>query len=185
MVSKYMIATNAQKVISFSLTNPNKPYFERDIARKTGISFGSANKLLNQLKKDGILQRKAEGRMNYYSIDISNPYTKEIKILNNLLLVEPLIDKIKPIAYKIVLFGSWASGTDNENSDIDLFIVSSKSSDVLAITDKFSEKINKKIQAILKTPAEMMSTDAKNDVFMKQVEQGKIMWEKETNEDNL
>ncbi|MCB4790307.1 MAG: nucleotidyltransferase domain-containing protein [Elusimicrobia bacterium] len=185
MVSKYMIATNAQKVISFLLMNPNKPYFERDIARKTGISFGSANKLLNQLKKDGILQRKAEGRMNYYSIDILNPYIKEVKILNNLLLIEPLIEKLKPITYKIVLFGSWATGADDENSDIDLFIVSSKSSDVLAATNKFSEKISKKIQAILKTPAELMSANTKNDIFMKQVEQGKILWEKETNEDNF
>lgn len=185
MISKYMIATNAQKVINFLLMNPDRPFFEREIARRTGISYGSANKVLNQLYKDGILQKKSEGRINYYSIDLSGPYIREIKILNNLLAIEPLIVKLKPVAFKIVLYGSWASGTDRENSDIDLFIVSSSGGEVSAIAGRFADKINKKIQAIVRTPLEMMKPGKNDEVFLKQVEQGKVLWEKEPDENNV
>ena len=125
MLSSYLIATNLQKVLAFLLMHPGKFCYEREIARGAKISYGSANYVLNQLHKKGLIQKKDEGRMCYYSIDMSNQYIKEFKILNNLLFIEPLIEKLKPYTRKITLYGSWALGTDTEKSDIDLFIVSS------------------------------------------------------------
>lgn len=185
MISKHIISTNTQKILSYLLNNPNKPFYERDIARKSNISFGSANKLLNQLYKDGVLNRKEQGRMFFYSINMSNVYVKELKVLNNLLFLEPLVEKLKPITYKITLFGSWADGTDTEASDIDIFIVAAKSNEVSALINKFSQKSMKKIQAVIKTPEDMLNIDDRDAVFMKKVQEGKILWEKEPDEDNI
>jgi len=60
MLSKYIISTNVQKVLNYLLAHPNTPFYERDIARKAGISNGSANSVLNRLFKEGILHRKAK-----------------------------------------------------------------------------------------------------------------------------
>ena len=188
MLSNYIISTNSQNVLKFLLMHSDKSCYEREIARGAKISYGSANDILNQLYKKSLVQRKTEGRMCYYSIDMSNPYIKEFKILNNLLLIEPLIENLKSYAHKIILYGSWAQGTDTENSDIDLFIITSDEDKVRSIIDKYSysNKIaNRKIQAIINTPADLLNTDKKEAVFMKEVKQGKTLWEREINEDNF
>ena len=188
MFSNYLIFTNPQKILKFLLLHPDKPCYEREIARGAKISCGSANYVLNQFHKKGLIQRKTEGRMKYYSIDISNPYIKEFKILNNLLLIEPLIGKLKACTHKIILYGSWASGTDTEESDIDLFIVSSDKEKVRAIINKYSyskEVASKKIQAIINMPVDLLNRNKHKTVFMDQVNRGNVLWEREINEDIL
>ncbi|MFH1868488.1 MAG: nucleotidyltransferase domain-containing protein [Candidatus Omnitrophota bacterium] len=188
MLSKYLISTNAQKVLGFLLINSSKACYEREVARGAKISYGSANHILNQLRRKGLIQRKTEGRMCYYSIDKSNPYLKELKNLGNILLVEPLVEKLKPYAHKVILYGSWAEGTDTEESDIDLFIVSSDEDKVKSIIDKHSysnKTANRKIQAIISSPAALLSKDKRDKVFMDQVKRGKTLWEREIDEDNL
>lgn len=188
MISEYIITTNAQKVLKFLLLKSGKPCYEREIARGAKISYGSANNVLNQFYKKRLVKRKVDGRMCYYFIDVSDPYIRELKILNNLLILENLVEKLKQYTQKIVLYGSWAEGTDTEESDIDLFIIGSREKVIKSIVAKwsYSSKIdNRKIQAIIKTPADLLDKDSKNKVFMDQVKQGKILWEKEINEDNL
>lgn len=188
MVSEYLISNNVQKVLKFLLMHPGKMCYEREIARGAKISYGSANKLLNQLFKKGLIEKKKEGRMCYYAVDTTNPYIKEFKVLSNLLLIEPLVDKIKPYSHKIVLYGSWAKGVDTETSDIDIFIVTSDEDKVKAIVNKFSSSpkvANRKIQAVITSPTELLDQDEREKVLRKEIEQGKVLWEKEINEDNL
>lgn len=185
MVYKDIISTNTQKVLGYLLQFPSKSCYEREIARGAKISYGSANYVLKQLRKKGLIKRKTKGKMCFYSVDLTNPYIKEFKTLNNLLLIEALIDKLKPYSHKIILYGSWASGTDTEDSDIDLFIVSSDKDKIHSIVDKYSysEKIgNRKIQAIINNPADLLKRDRKEKIFLSEVEQGKVLWEREINE---
>lgn len=188
MLSNYLISTTLQKVLRFLLMYPGRLCYEREIARGARVSYGSANYILNKLHKEGILQRKTEGRMCHYSIDMSNPFIKELKILNNLLLLEPLLQSLKRYARKVVLYGSWASGTDTQESDIDLYIVAAEKDKVLSIIKKYSysSKVNgKKIQAIIDTPVDLLKKEKREKVFMDQVEQGNILWEREIDENNL
>ncbi len=188
MISNQLISTHAQKVLQFLLMHPAKMCYEREIARGTKISYGSANKVLKQLSKEGLIEKKIEGRMCYYSIDTANPYIKEFKILSNLTILEPLVECLKQYTRRVILYGSWADGTDSEESDIDLFIITSSEDKVRSIINKFSDSshiANRKIQAIITTPADLLDQDENDKVFTKEVEQGKILWEKEINEDNL
>jgi len=188
MISKQLISTHAQKVLQFLLMHTAKMCYEREIARGTKISYGSANKVLKQLCKEGLIEKKSEGRMCYYSIDATNPYIKEFKILSNLAALEPLVERLKRCTHRIILYGSWADGTDSEESDIDLFIITSSEDKVRSIVNKFSNSsriAKRKIQAVIAMPADLLDRDEKDKVFAKEVEQGKMLWEKEINEDNL
>jgi predicted nucleotidyltransferase len=62
--------------------------------------------------------------MYFYSIDFSNAALTEFKKMVNLILIEPLVEELKRISSRIVLYGSCALGADNSESDIDLFVVS-------------------------------------------------------------
>ena len=176
-------------MLSFFLLHPGETLFEREISRKAGLSPSSTNHSLKSLYKAGLLKRKQSGKMCFYSVDSTNPYLEQFKILNNLLLIEPMIEKLKKYSHKIVLFGSWAEGDDAENSDIDLFIVSSDEENVRSIVNKFSysSKVgNRKIQAIIRKPEELLKKqDRRDEVFFKQVDKGKVICEREINEDIL
>ncbi|MFH1504511.1 MAG: nucleotidyltransferase domain-containing protein [Candidatus Omnitrophota bacterium] len=188
MTTKYLISSNCQKILKYLLLNSGKSCYEREIARGSGVSYGSANRLLNDLYKKRIVERKIEGKMNYYTVASSNPYLQEFKILINLLLLEPLIEKLKPYTRKIVLFGSCTTGENTQESDIDLFILTTGEDIVRSIISKYSysPKIaNKKIQAIIESPADMAKTAKESKVFIEQVKKGKILWESEINEDYL
>lgn len=188
MTTEFLISSNAQKILNFLLLNHNKPCYERQIARGAKISYGSANKVLNDLYRKGVVNKTTEGRMNYYTANFANPYIREFKILTNMLLLEPIVDKLKEHTNKIMLFGSCARGEDTLESDIDLFIVTSEKDKTRSIINKFSHSAkaaNRKIQAVIESPADLMKKSEREKVFMDQVNQGKILWERGINDDEF
>jgi len=188
MINPYLISTNHQKILSFFVLHPGASFYEREIARKAGLSPSSTHHVLARLYRAGVINRKPNGRMFFYSVDKANPYLKQFKVLTNLLLIEPLVEKLKGLSYRIVLFGSWAEGSDNEDSDIDLFIVSSEKEKVLSVINKFSysaKLYNRKVQPIINAPEELLKKGKGERVFLEQVEKGKVLWEREINDDIL
>jgi len=188
MFNPYLISTNHQKVLRFFVLHPGQSFYEREIARKADLSPSSTHHVLVRLYRAGAINRKQNGRMYFYSIDKTNPYLKEFKVLANLLLLELLVERLKRLSHKIVLFGSWAEGSDTEDSDIDLFIVSSEKEKVLSVVNKFSystKLYNRKIQPIISRPEELLKKGKEEKVFLEQVEKGKVLWEREINEDIL
>jgi len=88
----------------------------QQITAKTGLSKGLVSPFLALLEREGILQRKD---LTYHLV--FSPLTVAIKRLLN-------IDRITVVAKKPVwasgigLYGSWAEGTNTEESDIDLWV---------------------------------------------------------------
>lgn len=188
MFSEYVISTNVQKVLRFLSLHQEKPCYEREVAKGAKISYGSANSVLRELHKSGLLQRTTQGKMCYYSIDMNNPHVREFKILVNILTLEPIVERLKAYSSKVVLYGSWAEGTDTEQSDIDLFVISSEERHVKKIVNKFSETervASRKIQVIVYEPADLINIEKREKVFLGQVEKGKVLWERSIGEDNI
>jgi len=188
MLKDYIISTNHQRVLSFLSKFADSELHEREIARRIGISYGSANQTLNDLHSAGALERRREGKMCFYRLNLRNPIVQEFKRLNILLLLEPLVQKIKKTVRKIVLFGSCAQGTDTTESDVDLFIVAQDREKVLKVVNSYSpgsrfQQI--KIQPVVKTPLELLEMENKSDVFLTQVRKGIVLWEKVVDESKL
>ena len=71
MLHSYVIATNSQKVLSLLAKFSDQDFYEREVSRRLGISSGSANSALNELFSSGVITRRREGKMFFYSIDRS------------------------------------------------------------------------------------------------------------------
>ena len=115
-----------QKILQFLSKYSDQEFHEREIVRRIEVASGSANRALNELFTAGAVKRRQEWRMLFYSVDSSNPAVLEFKKLTNILLLEPLVENLKNITKRIILFGSCAQGTDNSKSDMDVFIVTGK-----------------------------------------------------------
>jgi predicted nucleotidyltransferase len=188
MFSPHIIFTVNQKVLSLLAKFSDKEIYERQIARKLGIGYSSANGALNELYSSGVIKRRREGKMYFYSIDRSSPIVIELKKLVNLLLIEPLVEELKNASNRIVLYGSCAQGTDISESDVDLFVVANDKDKVLEAVGNFKfprgfEDV--RIQAVAKTPVELLEMKGPEQAFIEEVERGTVLWEKVASESRI
>ena len=188
MLQPHLIATVNQKVLSLLAKFSDQEFYEREVARKLGISYGSANRALNKLHSTGAVRRRREGKMYFYSIDSSNAAITEFKRIVNLMLVEPLVEELKKMSSRIVLYGSCALGTDTSESDMDLFIVSNSKEDVSNSISGFTfprgfENIH--IQSVIRTPVELLEGGESEQTFMEEVERGIVLWERARSESRV
>ena len=185
MLHHHLIATSDQKVLSLLAKLSGRDFYERQVARRLGISYGSANRALNKLYSTGFIVRRREGKMYFYTVNSSNPITIEFKKLVNMILLEPLVEELKNVSNRAVLYGSCAQGVDTSESDIDLFIVSDDRERVMQAIDSFNfpqgfEDI--KIQPVVKSSTELLEAREPEQAFLNEVEQGIVLWEKVANE---
>ena len=103
-----------------------------EIARRTKIPQQTASRYLNKLVKDNLLEYKREGRNKLFSLDLKKETSRIIlnsieneKSLQFLLKnkgLHVIIEEILGYCDSLIVFGSYASGTFNEDSDLDLVI---------------------------------------------------------------
>lgn len=188
MLHHHIIATNNQKVLSLLAKFSDQEFYEREVVRRLGISSGSANRALNELFSSGVVSRRREGKMYFYSIDPSNAALTEFKKIINILLIEPLVAELKQMSNRIVLYGSCALGTDTSESDLDLFVVSNSKEDVSNVISNFKfprgyENIH--IQSVIKTPVELLEGGESERTFIEEVDRGVVLWERVASESRL
>ena len=101
-------------------------YHLREIERQAGLAIGTVRQEAKKLEKLGLILKRVDGNRTYYQANINHPL---FLTLHNLVLqTSGLVDVFKKslIDEKILfafIFGSIASGTENSESDIDLFVI--------------------------------------------------------------
>jgi len=174
-IKKYLTVTSHQKILSFLLNHPSRSYMEKEIVKATKVSKSAVNEALKELAKDKLVLQEKKGRMSFYSVDLNDPVIRRLKCTENVSLLKPLVEQLKKISQKIILFGSFAEGTNIEESDIDLFVLSNQPDIVQRIIQKSS--LAEKIQPVIKKPAEFIGFDKKKPLFYQEIERGIILWE--------
>ncbi len=188
MLGPHIVTTVNQKVLSFLSKFSDDEFYERQVARSLDIAYGSANRSLNQLYSTGAIKRRREGKMFFYSIDVSKPSVIEFKKLVSLLLLEPLVERLQEVAIRVVLYGSCAQGTDTSQSDFDLFVVTTNKEKAAAIINGFSLPDgfkNLRIQPVIKSPVDLLQASDLEKVFIEEVERGIVLWEKAASESRI
>lgn len=165
-----------RQILKLLCEYPNGSFYSSQIAQKTGLSIGGVNQALRLLTKDNLLKTEKKGRMTFYQVDTSSPVIRQLKVFHTILLLNPLVETLQSFADKAVLFGSCAEGTNTENSDIDLLVVSNQKNAMNSALAKFKNK--QKTQLILKSPQEYVSLEKKEPIFFAEIEKGISLWQK-------
>lgn len=180
VMSDYISSTSQLKVLSFLAKFSDKECHEREIARRTGISYGSANRVLNGLFTDGILARRQVGKMLFYSLNPRDPLSKTFKIFVSVSILRPLIKNLRECASEIVLYGSCARGEDGSASDIDLFVISEEKEKAFGTIERY--KFRKgfehiRIQPVILSPQELLKSEKADKEFLSLVREGIVLWD--------
>lgn len=164
------------KILSFLSLRPVETFSAKEVSQMTSSSKGATNQALRVLLKMGILTRDKRGNLFLYRANLENAVLKQFKIFENTMMLRKLIKKIQPYCYKIVLFGSCATGTNGFNSDIDLFINTNEQDAVQKSITRFNRgKLY--LNAAIFNPLDILDAQKKDKVFFEQIKKGIILWE--------
>ncbi|MCD6403005.1 MAG: nucleotidyltransferase domain-containing protein [Candidatus Aenigmarchaeota archaeon] len=159
------------KILDVMLENSNKEYSLREIIKKSKVSKITALNNLKKLSKMDVVEkiRKNDGRV-FFKIK-NNSLTHELKLL---WIVSQLYPFFKNVDYEVYLFGSYANGDYDENSDIDLLIFQRRTKEIIRTIRRIENKLKKRVNAIFYTPIEWMKVKKVNPGFFEMVERSKV-----------
>jgi predicted nucleotidyltransferase len=180
VIQDYLSSTSQLKVLSFLAKLWDKEFHEREIARRTGISYGSANRVLNKLFADGILVRRQVGRMLFYSFNSRDPLSKTFKIFVSVSILRPLIKKLREYTSEIVLYGSCARGEDTSSSDMDLFVISENKENALQTIESYRFRKgfeSMRMEPVILSPQELLKSEKADKEFLSLVREGIVLWD--------
>ena len=174
MTKNILFSSNSQKILDFLLSHPNEEYYDRQISKSTGISKSGTNYALRELAVAQLVRRKKRGRMCFYSVDDQDSLVKQLKILQNIALLHPLVLKLRTISLKIILYGSAALGENLAHSDLDIFIETRDPKRVKRLI--YKDPLREKMQYMVNTPNELAKLKKENPVFYKEISKGITLW---------
>lgn len=166
-------------VLEFFLEDPIQEYHEREVIRKTGVSTGSANKILRLLASLDFLTREEKGRLAIYKLNLKEPSARQFKILLNTFSIKSLVDKLRTHSRKVVLFGSCSQGTDAKDSDIDLLVIAPEKDPVMKVISEFNQKNERRVAAVIVNMNEYVLMRKEDKPLYENIERGIVLWEAE------
>lgn len=166
----YMLQKSSMlRVLEVFFKNPNKEFYLIDISTILNIAHTSIKIHLEELHKEGLIKKSMEqrGKRKFpkYKAIINKEFKKYKKIHNITEILESEIlnyinNKLSPKC--IILFGSYADGDDDENSDIDLFIECPQETIEIKI---FEKRLQRKIQLHFKEQFTQYPKELKNNII--------------------
>ncbi|MFH1593410.1 MAG: ATP-binding cassette domain-containing protein [Candidatus Omnitrophota bacterium] len=180
MKKTLLVTTNAQKILHFLIDRPVKGLLETEIQKTTRISKSGINYALRDLVAADFLSRAKRGKTFFYTLNHKSLIVKQLKIIETLTRLNPLIKRLKPLTSKIILFGSSSRGENTLDSDIDLLILSRNKDLVMEQIKKNTS--SRKIQSIIYSNLNFVEKKKTDPVFYEQVIQGIVLWEGSEND---
>jgi predicted nucleotidyltransferase len=163
------------KILSFFLRNPTKKVSYTTLRNTLKIAKASLAKHLKFLLNAEFIKVEIIGLNKIYELNKENVIAKQLKILDNLLI----LSEVKPVCFKhkieIYLYGSAARGEDIEGSDIDLLIIGKISKEhIFSDIASISKKIEREIKFNIFSPLEWSKISRRDIAFYERIEKDKI-----------
>lgn len=156
------------KVLNKILDNPYKTYYLRELSKEVGVSPSSVKKALDKASSLGLIKEESRANLRIISGNTEETLFKYMKLIKNIALLKELAHHYKN-ALTITLYGSFAQGTNNTNSDIDLFILTNKKHEHKASYKGYELQIQEQ------TPTEWAKTKKDNPAYAKEIMRGIVL----------
>ncbi|HSW57889.1 MAG TPA: nucleotidyltransferase domain-containing protein [Dehalococcoidales bacterium] len=179
---EFLITSRAKRnLLKLFLTNPDRTFYVREIARLTKEPVNAVRRELDYLGKAGLLKSSSHGNQKNYSVIKEFPFYPELKkiiyatvALGDYLNVKLSDSKGIELAF---VYGSTARNEETAKSDIDLFVVGGINEDDLhQIIVEIEHDIGRQINYSLMDHNEFNDRRQKGEPFIKRIlEEPKII----------
>lgn len=132
-----LLSTNERELILKEILYKTESFTVTEISKKLKLHKSFISKFFSILCKEKIISRK---KRNFSVLD--NIYVNSLRLLFNLSIFEEKLFSKFPKIKAAGLYGSWSKGTNNEESDLDIWIKLDKLNDekISEIQYNFSSK---------------------------------------------
>jgi hypothetical protein len=116
------------KVLSHFLSNPAEAFYIKELARLLKLSPSTVLKAVEDFEREDLLRKEIRGLGHYYSLNLAHcavPPLKRAYGLAFVLSANPVarLREADPTIISLALYGSYASGSFDDRSDIDLLAI--------------------------------------------------------------
>lgn len=158
------------------LDNPEREFYLREISKALTISPSTAKNALDTLGKGNIITKVQRANASFYRLNIDSKEAIELKKARNMELILrsgaiEQLEKQNQTIISMILFGSFAKGTNTAKSDIDILIISNKKTDYSLIEIEGFE-----VNIIQFTPSEWRKkAEQDRPFYMEMITTGKVL----------
>ena len=173
MLADTLFGKARRSILALLYTRTDEQFYLRRIVRETGIGLGPAQRELKLLAAAGIIERQDRDRLVYYRANASCPVFNELKslITKTVGLVDVVRSSLEPISGRIkaaFIYGSFASGSEKQSSDVDLMIVGSVTfAEVSGALSPAQEKLQREINSAVYSSQEFRRRFKEGDHFIR------------------
>jgi predicted nucleotidyltransferase len=160
-------------VLEFVLDNPTSEARVRELARKLDLSPAYISKTLKTLRDEGVIKNNR--------VNLNSPMVRALKIFLNVkkLVEKGIIDKIKSLnIISAGVYGSWANGTNYEDSDLDIWIKVKKHPGevkIASLVGEIRKVIERNVQMLVLTPDNVERLKREDPIFYYSLAFGSIV----------
>ncbi|MBD3397516.1 hypothetical protein GF412_00290 [Candidatus Micrarchaeota archaeon] len=163
-----------KKLMRLILENPERIPGVREAAKESGVSPASASVLMSSLGKDGFVKKG--------KLDLGNPEVRALKTLFNVERAAPAVEVLRksiPGVKGVGIFGSWAQGTNQKDSDIDVWVKVEEEPEVLKAAEArkvLEKKLGAGVDLVFLDEKRMKGHMEKNPVFYFSLHYSVVLW---------
>ncbi|OLC56560.1 MAG: hypothetical protein AUH85_06055 [Chloroflexi bacterium 13_1_40CM_4_68_4] len=169
------------RVLATLFADPPREYYQRELARSSGLALQSVQRELSRLDAAGLLRVRTVGGRRLYSADPSSSVHEELRRMTA---------KLRGVGTRIArslkgddgvdlawIFGSYAAGTAQAASDVDVMVIGTVSPDAVRRKMRESEReLDRTVNEHIISPAEWRARVARADAFIRELRRSAKIW---------
>ncbi len=170
-----LFTTTQQRLLALLYGEPARSFYFKELLRKTGLGVATVKRELDRMIAAGLLTRTVMGNQHHYQANPACPiYAELISIVRKTFGAPNAIRAVlQPLAGRIArafIFGSFAAGTDQPGSDIDLLVIGDVPlAELVRLLYPLQETLGREINPKLYRPAEWEQMVANEDAFAREL----------------
>jgi len=174
MLEYFITSKTKRSLLKLFLTNPERRFYTREIAKITGEPLNAVRRELSYLAKAGLIQSRKEGNLKLFEVVKEFPFYAELKtiIYSTVALGDYLRHRINdPDSIELAfIYGSVAANEETEKSDIDLFVVGDLADRELhRLISDIEKEIGREINYTLMARAEFDERRRRGEPFVRRI----------------
>lgn len=156
------------------MLKPDESYTVADLAQSIGVTPMSVRRELERMLNAGIIERELIGRQGLYRASVASPLYEPLRqLVERSVGVEALLREVigeVPNVDVAAVFGSWARGQVDAQSDVDVLVVGDFDyADLTSRLQRLQERTGREINMVAMRPGELHQRLKEGDGFVRDI----------------
>lgn len=168
------------KILSFFLDNPKKEYYINELAKDAKVSSSSVSIAVKKFEEQNFILTKKIGQTKLCTLNNENVLIQQWKVtwfLTTLFSFEKINTIIQNSAViSLAVYGSYASGTFDDKSDLDILLITHiKKDQLIDYFQLLEEYLTVSVNVLTLTLLQWKKLKKENDIFYQQIKENHIL----------